>query len=255
MNRAWRVFATGFCFFVFGLGGLTLAFLVFPVLNLVVRDPIVRRIRARETIAWTFRLFVGLMRAMGLLRYELVDFQKLDRRALLVAANHPSLIDTVFLLGFVPNSTCVVNDGLFRNPFTARPLRAAGFIRNGTGIDVIASCMSALESGMTVLIFPEGTRTPLNGTIRLQRGVAQIAVRAPHDITPVIIRCTPRTLTKGEKWWKVPARAPQFTLQVGDDIPARAFDAGIDGPAMAARRLTSHLQQYFTAGSIVHAVA
>ena len=74
VNRAWRIFATGFAFFLFGLGGLTLAILVFPVLNVVVRDPIARRTRARGTIAGAFRLFLRLMRALGLMRYRLVDF-------------------------------------------------------------------------------------------------------------------------------------------------------------------------------------
>lgn len=254
MNRAWRVFATGFSFSVFGVGGIALGILVFPILRCLVRNAGTRQILARETIAWGFRRFVALMRGLGLLQYDLRDFQKLDRRGLLVAANHPSLIDIVFLMGFVPNSTCVVNEELFQNSFTAAPLRAAGLIRNSAGGDVFTQCTAALEAGTSVLIFPEGTRTPLDEAIRLKRGVAHIAVRAPHDVTPVLIRCTPRTLTKGESWWRVPARAPHFTLQVGDDIPVRNFDTGVDAPAMAVRRLTSHLQQYFTAESLTYAV-
>jgi 1-acyl-sn-glycerol-3-phosphate acyltransferase len=254
LDRAWRVTATGFSFFVFGFAGLILGTVVFPLLRVLVRDHASRHRVSRNLLAWTFRRFVGLMRGLGLLRYELVGFEKLGRNGLLVLANHPSLIDTVFLLGFVRNSTCVVNDELFQNSFTEGPLRAAGYIRNSAGPGVLSQCVEALEAGTNVLIFPEGTRTPLDGAIRMRRGVANIAVRAERDLTPVIIRCTPRTLLKGEKWWQVPERPPFFTLQVGDDIPVRDFHRDDDAPALAVRRLTAYLEQYFTTESLPHAI-
>ncbi|NAX43152.1 1-acyl-sn-glycerol-3-phosphate acyltransferase, partial [Vibrio sp. V25_P4S6T154] len=33
-NRYWRIAATGFCFFIFGLGGLTLSFIIIPLIAL-----------------------------------------------------------------------------------------------------------------------------------------------------------------------------------------------------------------------------
>lgn len=254
LDHAWRVFATGFSFFVFGLAGLVLGLVVFPVLSVVVRHGETRTRVCRETISWTFRRFVGLMRGLGLLRYDLIEFERLDRRGLLVLANHPSLIDTVFLLGFIRNCTCVVDEHLFENRFTARPLVAAGFIRNSAGTDVFTQCIAALDAGLNVLIFPEGTRTRLDGVIRLRRGAANIAVRAERNVTPVIIRCTPRTLVKGEKWWQVPPRPPSFSLRVGDDIAVQSFSHEEDAPALAVRRLTAHLEQYFTSESVAHAV-
>lgn len=254
LDHAWRVFATGFSFFVFGLAGLVLGLVVFPLLGVLVRPRETRTRIARETISWTFRRFIGLMRGLGLLRYELVAFERLNRGGQLVLANHPSLIDTVFLLGFIQNSTCVVDEHLFENRFTARPLRAAGFIRNSAGTDVFAQCIAALDAGLNVLIFPEGTRTRLDGVIRLRRGAANIAVRAERNVTPVIIRCTPRTLVKGEKWWQVPPRPPYFSLRVGDDILAQSFSNAEEAPALAVRRLTAHLEQYFTSESVAHAV-
>ena len=254
INRAWRVFATGLSFFTFGLVGFILGVAVFPVVAMVVRNVRYRHRISREIIAWNFRLFIGIMRGLGLLRYELIGFENLARNGLLVIANHPSLIDTVFLLGFIRNSTCVVDDGLFRNSFTVRSMRAAGFIRNGNGTEVLSECIEELDAGTNVLIFPEGTRTPLNGVIRLRRGVANIAVRTDRNLTPVTIRCTPRTLIKGEKWWQVPERRPHFSLQVQNDIAVNTFAAGDDAPALAVRRLTAYLEQYFTSESLTHAV-
>jgi 1-acyl-sn-glycerol-3-phosphate acyltransferase len=254
MDRGWRTFATGLSFFVFGATGLLLGGVVFPLLNLMVRDRTRRARYARDTISWCFRWFVGLMRGLGLLHYELKGFEKLQRKGLLVLSNHPSLIDTVFLLGFVRNSTCVVDDGLYRNSFTARPLQASGFIRNDDGINVLTRCVEALDSGTNVLIFPEGTRTPRDGTIRMRRGVANIAVRGERNLTPVTIHCSPRTLMKGEKWWQIPERPPHFLLEVGDDIAVHTFSRDDESPAMAVRRLTAYLEHYFTTPNTPHAI-
>lgn len=254
LDRGWRRFATGLSFAIFGAAGLLLGGVIFPLLSLVVRDRTRRANTARHTIAWTFRRFIGIMHGLGLLEYELKGFEKLDREGLLVLSNHPSLIDTVFLLGFVRNSTCVVNDELFRNSFTEKPLVAAGFIRNSEGIEVMTQCVDALDAGLNVLIFPEGTRTPLDGQIRMRRGVANIAVRAERNLTPVTIQCSPRTLMKGEKWWQIPDQPPHYTLEVGEDIAVQSFSRDDDSPALAVRRLTAYLEQYFTTRSPAHAI-
>jgi len=246
-DRWWRTFATGLSFFVFGAAGLVLGAVVFPVVKLLVRDVTIRSRRSRGIIAWTFRRFVGMMRGLGLLTYELRHFERLDRQGLLVLANHPSLIDTVFLLGFVRNSTCVVDSVLFRNRFTGGPLRAAGYIENTEGVEVLSRCAEALDALTNVIIFPEGTRTPVSGTVKLRRGASHIAVRSRRNVTPVIIRCQPRTLMKGEMWWEIPPRPPHFSLEVAGDILVRAFGDPDHDAAMAVRRLSAHLEQLFTA--------
>lgn len=254
LDRAWRTLATGFSFFTFGATGLLLGNLYFPLLNFFVRDRTRRRRVARATIAWNFRWFIGLMKNTGLLTYELRGFEKLNRNGLLVVSNHPSLIDTVFLLGFVRNSSCVVDDALYRNFFTLRPLQAAEFIRNDGGVNVMTQCVEALDQGTNVLIFPEGTRTPATGIIKMRRGASNVAVRADRNLTPVTIQCAPRTLMKGQKWWQIPDSPPHFTLAVGDDIPVQPFSRDDDSPALAVRRLTTYLEQYFTTQSQPHAI-
>lgn len=108
LDRWWRTFATGFSFFVFGATGLFLGAVVFPLMNLFVRDRTRLAQLARGTIAWNFRWYIGLMKGLGLLTYEFRGFEKFERDGLLVLSNHPSLIDTIFLLGFVRDRKSVV---------------------------------------------------------------------------------------------------------------------------------------------------
>jgi len=246
LSLYWRVLATGFSFLMFGIGGLLLRVLVFPLLNLFVWKRPQRVTLARAVIRWTFRAFVALMRGLGVLRYEIVGLQRLERGGLLILANHPTLIDTVFLMAFVKRADCIVKGRLWNNPFTRGPVQAAGYINNDSGVDLVADCIASLQNGNNLIIFPEGTRTPSGGAISLKRGAANIAVRGARDVTPVVIRCEPITLGKGEKWWRVPCRKASFRIEVRDDIGIDSFITDNSNESMAARRLTDYLQSYFT---------
>jgi 1-acyl-sn-glycerol-3-phosphate acyltransferase len=253
LGRYWRVCATGISFLMFGIGGLLLRVLVFPLLTLIVRERTLRVTVARTIIRWTFRSFVGLMRALGVLRYEIIGLEKLERGGLLILANHPTLIDTVFLMAFVRRADCIVKSHLWNNPFTSGPVRAAGYISNEGGSELVEECIASLRAGNNLIIFPEGTRTPACGAITLKRGAANIAIRGARAVTPVLIRCQPPTLGKGEKWWRVPARHAQFRIEVRDDIDVARFTSFGATEVMAVRHLTDHLQQFFTEENQVHA--
>ncbi|MES2048374.1 MAG: lysophospholipid acyltransferase family protein [Pseudomonadota bacterium] len=253
MGLYWRVIATGLSFVSFGIGGLVLRVLIFPLLNLLVWQRQKRTAFARGIIRLTFRSFVGLMRGLGVLRYELVGAHRLERSGLLILANHPTLIDTVFLMAFVKHADCIVKGGLWNNPFTRGPVRAAGYINNDQGADLIGDCIASLSSGNNLIIFPEGTRTPSSGVINLKRGAANIAARGRYNMTPVVISCVPMTLGKGEKWWRVPARFAQFRIEVKEDIAIDQFVAHGASEVMAARRINDYLEHYFIEGTKHHA--
>lgn len=241
INRAWRILATGFCFSVFGLGGLVLRCVVCPVFTLVVRDPVRQQQLSQATIHYCFRWFVGLMNFVGVISYEVHGRERLQRRGLLILANHPSLIDVVFLISFVRHADCIVKAALAHNPFMRGPIRAAGFITNGDGAGLLEDCVRSLKDGNNLIIFPEGTRTPLQGANRLQRGAAHVAVRGRIDITPVHIHSSLPMLTKGTPWWKVPVRKPHFTIQVEPDIAVQKFCDSAASETLAARHVTEHL--------------
>jgi 1-acyl-sn-glycerol-3-phosphate acyltransferase len=253
ISRCWRVFATGLSFAAFGIGGLLLRVVVFPLLNLLVWKRERRIARARAVIRMTFRCFVGFMQMLGVLRYEIIGRQRLERDGLLILANHPTLIDTVFLMAFVKRADCIVKGGLWNNPFTRGPVQAAGYINNDQGVDLVKDCIASLQNGNNLIIFPEGTRTPSGGAIQLRRGAANIAVRGRRDVTPVLINCEPMTLGKGEKWWRVPSRFVRFRIEVCEDIKIDRFIADDTTEVMAARHLTHYLQTYFTEGKQQHA--
>ena len=194
------------------------------------------------------------MRAMGVFRYEINGLEKLERQGLLILANHPTLIDIVFLIAFVKRANCIVKSALWRNPFTHSTMRAAAYIRNDDdGSCLIEDCIAAVRSGSNLIIFPEGTRTAVEGSIALKRGAANIAVRGLRNITPVLIRCTPAMLSKEVRWWRLPAHSSYFKIDIDEDIEIRPFIEAAGSDVLAARHLTKHLQNYFTEKNHRHA--
>ncbi|MFG6441910.1 lysophospholipid acyltransferase family protein [Roseateles sp. LKC17W] len=246
-GRLWRIVATAIAFASFGMGGVLLWLLVFPLQALRWRDVARRQQAARTMVQTVFRLFVRWMRLLGLIDYEVRGLEKLQRRGLLILANHPTLIDVAFLIGFVPNASCVVKSTLADHPCTRGPVRATGYICNNPDADLLRACIDTLAMGSNLIIFPEGTRSRPGQPLRMQRGAAQVALRGGLDITPVRIRCEPLGLYKGQPWWAVARRKLCFTFEVGDDLPSAPVLAAAGGEhGRAARRLTESLIQFFS---------
>ena len=245
LNYYWRLAATGGCFAAFGLGGLALSVLVFPLL-LVFPGPI-RTQHARWLIHKSFAAFLGLMQAVGIMRLEVIGGERLRScRNTLVLANHPTLIDVVALISLMPQASCVVKQALWDNRFLGGVVRAAGYVSNSDPEHLIHDCAHDLAAGNPMIIFPEGTRSRLGEPLHFLRGAAYIAMKSGMPILPVLIDCSPSTLTKQQKWYQIPHSRFHLRLHVlapiavGDWVDAQAV------PSLAVRKLTKNLETHFT---------
>lgn len=172
-NWYWRLLATGFAFSSFGLGGLLLAITIFPAMMIILRDRAKRRKYAQFVICRGFRLFTWMLDVTGVAVAQTENIERLrSARGALIIANHPTLLDVVMILAQMDRCQCVVKHELFRNPFMAGVVRAAGFIRNNDDPEnLISQARDHLATGACILIFPEGTRTPSRRKLgQLQRG-------------------------------------------------------------------------------------
>ncbi|MGL4768080.1 MAG: lysophospholipid acyltransferase family protein [Formosimonas sp.] len=244
-NFHWRRLFTGLSFALFGLGGLFLSFCVFPFFLLIPNQQH-RQHAARQVVQRTFRLFIEFMRFFGVLSYSIKGFERINQQqGLLIIPNHPTLLDVVFLVAFINQADCIVKASLFRNPFMTAILRATGYIANNANDaeSLVNQCIERLRHGSNLIIFPEGTRTVVGQTHHLQRGAANIAIRGQIHPTPVLISCSPATLSKGEKWYNIPARKFHLSLKVQDAFSIAPYQGLVD--SLAARLLTQHLTRYY----------
>lgn len=244
IRYGWRWLATAFSFFMFGVGGILIPLIVVPILYLMPGDQIRREQRGQKFIHYSFGLFIWMMKILGVLSYKISDVERL-KQAKLILANHPSLLDVVFLISLVPNANCVVKAALLRNPFMRGPTKAAGYIVNeGDADDVIVAAKEAFDKGHAMIVFPEGTRTIPSQPITLKRGAANIAVRTGVDITPILITCVPTTLTKSDRWYHIPDKAMHFEIKITEKIAVAPYLEDINS-SKGARMLTQDLTKYF----------
>lgn len=209
-----------FFFLAFSIGGLVLGCVLFPPLMLF------RARRAmRALVRSCYRLFVWAARVTGMIRVVVSPEDRArfeTMRGRVVVASHPTLIDVVILLALLPDTTAVAKAAAGRNFFYSRVVNAA-FLVNDNPLRVLDEAKDLLARGGNLVIFPEGTRTPVDAPQhKLHRGAAQIALHAGAPVQCVSVTCDPPVLAKGQPAWDVGDRVITFTLRACGEISVEA---------------------------------
>jgi 1-acyl-sn-glycerol-3-phosphate acyltransferase len=246
LSRIARIVTTGASFALFGVLGGALGLTLYPAVRYCAPDPHVGELRVQRLVHWTFRGFSRVMKLLRVAKVRVLGAEGLLRPgALLIVANHPTLLDVVMLGGLLPQLDCVVKREAWSNPFMRGVVRSAGYIPNDPGEAVLDACCERLRQGRHVLMFPEGTRSPKGGLGPFQRGAAHVAIASGATVLPVVIRCEPPSLMRGQKWYDVPERRRQFTIEVGDALDLQQW-ARADSPrASSAREINRALRDFY----------
>ena len=175
MRHALKAFAlataTGTCFLGFWLGSFVLSWVILPLALIPLRGgpSIERERRCQEIVGRGFRLFLAAMRTVRVLVFRPRNVRlDLPQGPFVMIANHPTLIDVTAVMAVCPRIYCVIKSELFRSVLVGPVLRYSGHIEGGSvgsmeGATVIQRALRKLGSGQPVLIFPEGTRSPVHG--------------------------------------------------------------------------------------------
>ena len=150
------------------------------------------------------------------------------------------------ILALVEDAECIVNAARAQDMIFAGAIRAANYIRNDNAGSVIRNAAKSLQAGRSVIIFPEGTRSPPGELGPFRRGAAHIALTSLCPITPIFITVDPPGLTKNRRWWHIPRQTMHMTLKVGQPLPPLSSErqAGIRR-AVVAGDLTNELRVLF----------
>lgn len=246
LERLYRQVGTGISFALFGVGGLLLTVTVFPLINLGYRDRVRRAAVAQGVVRHTWRFFIWMVVTLRFIDFDSEGGEILRQESgTLIVANHPSLFDIVLIISMMERAQCVVKKGVWKNPFMHGVIKATNYIPNlGDPEQTMRECVAALKAGNNLVIFPEGSRTVPGKPVHLERGFANIAIRAGAPIRLVTVCCNPPMLRKGEKWYKSPLRRPRFQVSVGERIDtAGSFRS--DVPSRGARDLTAQVTRRF----------
>ena len=147
---------------------------------------------------WSFavmRIWSSGLLAAGLVRVEVSYAPELDPgKSYVFLANHQSLFDIPVLIATSPGQLrMVAKRSLFRIPLFGWGLRAGGFVPvdradRSSARQTFASASARLRAGVSMLLFPEGTRSLDDTLLPFQRGGFLLALKSGLPIVPVGIR-------------------------------------------------------------------
>ena len=160
-----------------------------------------RRRIGRRVIFFGTRSYLWILQYLCLARIDASALAQLRPEArLIVVANHPSLLDAIVFLAYLPNAVCVMKASLQNNPMYGAATRLAHYVINSSGATLVhAGCSElAREEGAHLVVFPEGTRTTREPINPCSRAGALIARRARVPIQAVIIEM--ETPYLGKQW-------------------------------------------------------
>ena len=146
-----------------------------------------------------------------------------------IVANHQSMIDILVALAGLPaHFKFIAKQELFSVPFIGWHMTLAGYIpldraNRESGRRAVGSARQWLAKRVSVLFFPEGTRSP-DGEIRdFKLGAFKIAAEEGMEILPIVIDGTGDALPK--KSWRV-AKTTRFILSIGRPLRMMKGEAG-----------------------------
>lgn len=219
---------------VFCISGLLFTLVSMPLYPLLPR--IVGTRIGRSSITWFFRGYFALLEAIGIMRLDLRALDQLrGERGLLVAPNHPGLLDAALVLSRLPNMTCIMKAAIWDSPFLGGGARLARYIRNDSPGNMVRLATAELREGHQLLVFPEGTRTRSQPINAFKGGFALIAKNSGVPIQTVFIETNSAFLSKGWPLLKKPALPLVYRARLG-----RRFH--VDGDVKAFVR---ELEDYF----------
>ncbi len=140
-------------------------------------------------------------------RIKILDKSIIDKnKPYLIISNHQSIFDifalytTLYPLQF----KWFIKKSLFYTPFFGTFLYVVGYIPidrkdKYSSISAIKKAINYINSGMPVLMFPEGTRSLKDTIGEFKPGGMVIAERTGADILPIVLKNTLNIYKKGSK--------------------------------------------------------
>lgn len=224
---------------VFGLGVLGFCSLVWTAFAVPLYILLPKRWGVpigRGMISHSFRMYLGSLTWIGAFRFDLSELDTLRHQGpMIVAPNHPCLLDALLVLSRLPGMACVMKAEIIDNAFFGAGARLAGYIRNDAQLSMIKQSVAELASGSQLLIFPEATRTTRWPVNAFKGTTALIARRAQVPIQTVFIETESAYLGKGWSLFRRPNLPITYRFRLG-----QRFD-----PPDKAAEFTDALERYF----------
>jgi 1-acyl-sn-glycerol-3-phosphate acyltransferase len=192
----------------------------------------------RRLASASFRAYLRLLALMGACRFDLAALDVLQGGpALIIAPNHPSLLDAIMILSRLPDATCIMKADIVNSVFFGAGARLVGYIRNTPLRTMVQLSVADLRQGSSLLLFPEGTRTRRFPVGQMQGTTGLISKHAGVPVQTVFIETDSAFLGKGWSLLWTPKMPVTYRVRLG-----KRFE-----PAGDTAQFTADLERYFEA--------
>lgn len=145
----------------------------------------------------------------------------------IIVANHQSLLDILAVCAALSiNFKFLAKRELFNIPFMGWAMSAAGYIpvdrgSHKSGREAMHKITRVLKKGVSVLLFPEGTRSPDGKIHAFKMGAFKLARDNQVEILPLVIDGTGQALPK--KSWLIKKKSA-FKVSIGKPVSLEDFE-------------------------------
>lgn len=173
------------------------------------------------------RLWARMILFSGGVRVRISGLEHLQQdQPYVFMSNHESALDIPILIRSLPYQVrMMAKKELFRIPLFGWAIALGGYIKvDRTNTErAIASLREAAQriplQGVSVLVFPEGTRSPAGKLRRFKKGGFAFAMDTGYPVVPVTVRGSRRRIPKGA----LAIRPGRVEVIVGPPIPTRDY--------------------------------
>lgn len=185
MSLSWRLRVLAFYAIISFISVSLFIFLCVPIQ--LMGAPYSWRYKIAEIYSY---IFVYLMWLICSIKFEIEGLDKLpqDGKPYLALANHQSFWDNFFMQLIIPKHSWVIKKELLDMPILGRGLQMVRPIavdrkNNRSVIQILEEGERKIEDGLSMVMFPESTRIPVDKTVKFKASAAKLAINTKVPIS------------------------------------------------------------------------
>jgi len=184
--------------------------------------------RSIRPIYWMARQGCRVGLALSGVRLRLLSPERARQHPCCVfVANHVSNVEAPALFAVLPRVAVIIKDSLGRIPLLGYTMRMGGFIPVDRGAkqsrrQALRDATQTLQSGISMLVFPEGTRNPTEELLPFRTGPFQMAIETGVPVVPITVHNARALMPKGARH----LRPGVLTLSFHTPVPTAGLAEG-----------------------------
>ncbi|MGX5819579.1 1-acyl-sn-glycerol-3-phosphate acyltransferase [Chitinophaga lutea] len=178
--------------------------------------------KGKKIYHWILSNFTwSLLHIMGNIRKRTINETGEDfKRPAVVISNHQSFLDILMSTAMHPNVVLLTNQWVYNSPLFGYVVKMADYYPVAEGAEAsIDKLRDRVKNGYSIVVYPEGTRSPDANIRRFHKGAFYLAEELNLDILPAVIHGTAYTMSKNDFLLKDGLLTMKYLPRIRPDDP------------------------------------